>query len=418
MSFSDGVHRQPLAAISRRHHLQVGGCRCIMIVNRLITRFVCMSTVFATFVSSSAATAQDGTIRVYIGTYTGAESKGIYLSRLDPSTGALAPAELAAEVANPSFLAIHPGGKFVYAVNEVSDSDGIRTGAVSAFAVEPQTGKLKLLNHQSSQGAGPCHIVVDRAGKNALVANYSGGSCASLPIGDDGKVGEATSAQQHKGKSVNPARQQEPHAHSINLDAANRFVFVADLGLDQVLVYRFDVVKGILTANDPPAVSVTAGAGPRHFSMHPSGKFAYVINELGNTVTAFTYDPERGTLEEIQNITTLPKDFKDASYTAEVVVHPSGKFLYGSNRGHDSLAIFTINAGTGKLTAVGHQPTGGKTPRNFAIDPSGTFLLAENMDSGTIVVFRIDPNTGELKPTSHKLEVPSPVCVRMVKVAN
>lgn len=377
-----------------------------------------MATLFAASQMSSAALAQDGTIRVYIGTYTGAASKGIYLSRLDPATGSLSPAELAAEVANPSFLAIHPGGKFVYAVNEVSDSDGKKTGAVSAFAVEPQTGKLKLLNHKSSQGAGPCHIVVDRAGKNALVANYGGGSCASLPIGDDGRVGDATSTQQHKGKSVNPARQQEPHAHSINLDAANRFVFVADLGLDQVLVYRFDATKGTLTANDPPAASVAAGAGPRHFSIHPSGKFAYVINELGNTVTAFTYNSERGTLQEIQSITTLPKDFNGTSYTAEVVVHPSGRFLYGSNRGHDSLAVFTIDTNTGKLIAVGHQPTGGKTPRNFAIDPSGTFLLAENMESGTIVVFRIDPKTGELKPTGQKLDVPSPVCVRMVKVGN
>ena len=377
-------------------------------------RIARMATMIAAALSSGLAVAEDGMVRVYIGTYTGAKSKGIYASQLDSSTGALSPAELAAEVANPSFLAIHPSRKFLYAVSEVADVAGKPTGAVSAFSIGAKTGKLKLLNQQSSHGAGPCHLVVDRSGKNVLVANYGGGSCASLPISEDGKVGEATSAIQHTGKSVNPARQEGPHAHSINVDPANRFAFVADLGLDKVLIYRFDSTKGLLAANDPPSVSVAPGAGPRHFAFHPSSKFAYVINEIANTVTAFAYDASRGALKEIQTITTLPKDFKDTSHTAEVVVHPSGRFLYGSNRGHDSLAIFAIDPGNGKLTTVGYQPTGGKTPRNFAIDPLGTFLLAENSQSDTIVVFRIDPQTGELKSTGQTLEVASPVCVRFV----
>lgn len=388
-----------------------------MVTMRSITRFICLSNLLVALLITEMAAAEEGAMRVYIGTYTGAKSQGIYLSQLDPATGALSDAELAAEVKNPSFLAIHPSRKFVYAVSEVSDAGGKPTGGVSAFAVDPKTGKLKLLNQQSSQGAGPCHLVVDQTGKNVLVANYGGGSCAALPIGDDGKLGETTAAIQHKGKSVDPGRQEAPHAHSINLDPANRFAFVADLGLDQVLIYRFDAAKGTLTANDPPAAAVAPGSGPRHFAMHPTGKFAYVINEMANTVTAFTYDGKLGRLQEIQNITTLPTGYKETSHTAEVVVHPSGKFLYGSNRGHDSLAIFSIDPATGKLTAVGHQSTGGKTPRNFAIDPSGTWLLAENQGSGTIVVLQIDQKTGELKPTGHALEVESPVCVRMLPVS-
>jgi len=386
-----------------------------MAITRSITRFICLSNLLAALLFTQMAAAQEGAMRVYIGTYTGAKSQGIYLSQLDPATGALSDAELAAEVKNPSFLAIHPSRKFLYAVSEVSDAGGKPTGGVSAFAVDPKTGKLKLLNQQSSQGAGPCHLVVDQTGRNVLIANYGGGSCAALPIGDDGKLGEATAAIQHKGKSVDPGRQEAPHAHSINLDPANRFAFVADLGLDQVLIYRFDPAKGTLTANDPPAAAVAPGSGPRHFAMHPTGKFAYVINEMANTVTAFAYDGKLGRLQEIQNITTLPAGYKETSHTAEVVVHPSGKFLYGSNRGHDSLAIFTINPETGKLTAVGHQSTGGKTPRNFAIDPSGRWLLAENQGSGTIVVLQIDQKTGELKPTRHALAVESPVCVRMIQ---
>ena len=351
---------------------------------------------------------------VYVGTYTGSGSKGIYLCQLDTANGALTSLGLAAETENPSFLALHPARTFLYAVNETGNFGGKPTGAVSAFAIGPATGKLTLLNQQSSEGTDPCHLVVDQAGKHVLVANYTSGSVAALAIREDGRLGAHTAAIQHQGSSVNPNRQQGPHGHSINLDAANRFAFAADLGLDKVLVYRFDPVKGSLTPNDPPAASVAPGAGPRHFAFHPNGRFAYVINEILSTVTAFRYDAERGILTEIQTVATLPADFKGTSSTAEVQVHPSGKFLYGSNRGHDSLAIFTIDADTGRLTPAGHQPTGGKTPRNFGIDPTGNWVLAANQSSNNIAVFRVDLQTGALKPTGTALEVPVPVCVKMM----
>ena len=367
--------------------------------------------------SFTAAESKTGAkeLLVYVGTYTSAKSEGIFTFRMNLDSGALTPAGVTTGVKNPSFLAIHPSRKFLYAVSEVEDSDGKKSGGVTAFAIDAATGKLTKLNAQSSEGAGPCHLVVDRSGKCVLVANYGGGSVASLPIGEDGKLAKAASAIQHQGASVNPRRQESPHAHSINVDPGNRYAVAADLGLDKVLVYRLDAAKGTLTPNDPPSTSVAPGAGPRHFAFHPTGRFAYVINEITCTVTAFAYDGDRGVLKEIQTITTLPHEVKEGYSTAEVQVHPSGKFLYGSNRGHHSIAIFSIDPDSGKLTAVGHQPTGGKTPRNFAIDPTGQFLLAENQDSDTIVVFRIDAKTGELKPTGHIVEVPSPVCVRFLE---
>jgi len=352
---------------------------------------------------------------VFIGTYTDGNSKGIYRARLDLSTGDLSEPELAAEIENPSFLALHPAGKFLYAAGELSKFEGKPGGAVSAFALDAKTGTLTLLNQKSSRGAGPCHLVVDRGGRNVLVANYGGGSVAVLPIDEDGSLQEASAFVQHVGKSVNPRRQEAPHAHSINLDPNGRFAVVADLGLDKVLVYRFDSEKGSLRPNDPPHVELAPGAGPRHFAFHPSGRFGYVINEMHSTVTALVYDAKRGMFDEIHTVSTLAEPHQGNS-TAEVQVHPSGKFLYGSNRGHDSLAIFSIDEETGRLTSVGHQSTDGKTPRNFGIDPTGAFVLAANQSSNTIVVFRIDERTGQLKPTGHSIEVPRPVCVRMLTI--
>ena len=354
---------------------------------------------------------------VFFGTYTGAKSKGIYVSRIDPATGRLTAPELAAESVNPSFLAVHPNRRFLYAVNELGEYNGKPGGAVSAFAIDARAGKLTLLNQQSSGGGGPCHLVVDKAGRNVLVANYGGGSVAVLPIQEGGRLGEATAFIQHTGSSVNPRRQKEPHAHSINLDTANRFAFAADLGLDRILVYRFDAAKGTLTPNEPPFAIVAPGAGPRHFAFHPRGRFAYVINEMQCTVTAFSYNARRGELVEVQTISTLPagQDMSPNFSTAEVQAHPSGKFLYGSNRGHDSIIVFTIEPKTGKLTYVENQSTRGKTPRNFGIDPTGKFLLAANQGSDTVVGFRIDDKTGCLTPTGHVVEVGAPVCVRFVE---
>lgn len=369
----------------------------------------------------SPAMAQTGTkgakmdkLWVYIGTSTGAKSKGIYRFELDLASGKASAPVLAAETAKPTFLAIHPGQRFLYAVGEINDFKKQRAGAVNAFALDPKTGGLTLLNQQSSGGPGPCHVSIDKAGKNVLVANYVGGSAGCLPVDADGKLGNMSSFVQHKGSSADPKRQEGPHAHSINLDPANHFAFVADLGLDKVMIYRFDPAKGELTPNTPPAADVAPGSGPRHFAFHPTGKYAYVINELKNTITVFGYDPEKGTLTTLQTATTLPEGFKGTSYTAEVVVHPSGKFVYGSNRGQNSIAIFAVNPASGKLTARGHQAEGIKWPRNFAIDPTGTYLLAANEQGHTVAIFRIDPETGSLTPTGNVVEVPSPMCVRMI----
>ena len=352
--------------------------------------------------------------RVYVGTYTGVKSKGIYRCDLVLATGALSAPQLAAEVTSPSFLAIHPSGRFVYSVNEISDLGGKKVGGVTAFAVDPTTGNLSKLSQESSGGAGPCHLVVDKAGRNVLAANYGGGSACVLPIAADGKVGAATAFVQHVGSGANKQRQESPHAHSINLDPANRFAFVADLGLDKVLVYKFDGNAGKIVANDPPAASVDAGAGPRHFAFHPTGRFAYVINEMHCTVTAFAYDADRGVLKPVQTITTLPDGVKPGYSTAEVQVHPSGKFLYGSNRGHHSIAAFAINQETGQLTAVGHATEKIKTPRNFGIDPTGKFVIVANQDGDSLVVFRVNQQTGQLEPTGHSVEVPTPVCVKFL----
>jgi 6-phosphogluconolactonase len=351
---------------------------------------------------------------VYVGTYTQRGSKGIYRLELDLATGKLSSAELAAKTTAPSFLALHPTGRFLYAVNEVKDFGGKSSGAVSAFARDPRTGNLTFLNQKPSGGADPCHLVVDRKGKHVLAANYTGGSACVLAVGADGRLGKTTAFVQHKGSSVNKVRQKGPHAHSINLDAANRFAFVADLGLDKVLVYRYDAARGTLTPNDPPAAAVAPESGPRHFAFHPNGKTAYVINELASTVTAFRYDADRGTLAKLQTVPTLPRGYKGNSTTAEVQVHPSGKFLYGSNRGHDSIVAFAIDADTGKLTYVGHQARQIKTPRNFGIDPTGTYLIVANQDADSLVVFRIDQKTGRLTPTGHTAKVPMPVCVKMI----
>jgi 6-phosphogluconolactonase len=368
--------------------------------------------------SSQDESAAPKVFRVYVGTYTGGDgtkkSEGIYLLELDLRSGALSQPQLAGRAINPSFLAVHPSQKFLYAVDEVGRFQGRQGGGISAFAIDSETGLLSVLNQESSVGSGPCHLVVDRLGKNVLLANYGSGSIACLPIESSGRLQPHTSFIQHEGSGTNPARQESPHAHSINLDSEGRFAVVADLGLDRLFVYSFDSAQGRLKPNQPAFSPVAAGAGPRHFAFHPTGRYGYVINEMANTVTAFKYDASHGTLSEIQTISTLPSDFKGTSYTAEVQVHPSGKFLYGSNRGHDSITVFAIEAETGKLTMAGIEPTQGKNPRNFALDPTGMFLLAENQDSASIVVFRIDAEHGTLKPTGQTVSIFKPVCIKMI----
>lgn len=351
---------------------------------------------------------------MYFGTYTGAKSKGIYVSRFDPATGRLRPPELAAEATNPSFLALHPNERFVYAVGEVDDGQGKGHGTVSAYALDVGTGKLTLVNRQSSGGGGPCHLAVDAKGNCVLTANYGSGSVAALPIRADGSLGAPATTIQHTGSSVNRDRQAGPHAHLISPSPDNRFALTCDLGLDRVIAYHFDAKISKLTPAKPGFATVAAGAGPRHLAFSPDGKFVYVINEMISSITAFSYEAGTAAMTEVQTVSTLPKDSATTSYCAEIAMHPTGKFLYGSNRGHDSIAVFAVEPKSGKLTALEYPSTQGKTPRHFAIDPTGRWLLAENQASDSVVVFGIDGVTGKLTPTGQTLPVGSPVCAVFV----
>lgn len=351
-------------------------------------------------------------VYVYVGTYTtSTPAEGIYKYRLDTTTGKLTAEGLAAESLSPSFLALHPNRKFLYAVNEHSQ-------AVSAFAIDSTTGELTFLNQFSSRGAAPCHLVVDRIGKNVLVANYSTGSVAVLPIAVDGRLQPATAHMVHtqRGEPKPKKGPKGSKAHSINVDPQNRFAFAADTGLDQIFVYRFDSEKGTLVENDPNGVVTPHDMGPRHFAFRPDGKFAYVINETGNTVIAYAYDAERGVLAEIQTVPTLPVGFDQNSWTSDVQVHPSGRFLYGANRGHHSIAVYAIDEENGTLELVEIEPVRGEFPRGFGIDPTGRFFFSCNRQSNQIVVFRIDQESGALEATGDVIDLPSPTAMQFLPI--
>jgi 6-phosphogluconolactonase len=350
---------------------------------------------------------------VYLGTYTGPRSKGIYFFRFDEA-GQASSLGLAAETANPSFLAVDPTEQFLYVVNEISDYQHGSSGAISAFSIDRKTGKLGFLNQVPSQGADPCYVTLDKTGKYVLVANYGSGTVAVFPRLPDGKLGEASAIVQHAGHGPNPERQGSPHAHQIELTNDNRFAIAADLGLDQLLVYKFNSENGTLTANNPAVAQVDPGSGPRHFAFAPNGKFTYVLEEMGSAITAFAFDSSKGILRNLQTISSLPKDFKGHNDAAEIAVHPSGKFVYASNRGDESIAAFAIGS-DGKLMFVQRTPTEGKTPRGFAIDPTGSYLLVGNQASDNVVVFGIDPRNGRLNPTGKVLDVPAPVAVQFVR---
>jgi 6-phosphogluconolactonase len=353
----------------------------------------------------------------YVGTYTGKDSKGIYLFRLETKNPdvsqnvMLVPLGLAAEIRSPSFLALDPKRRLLFAVNEMNQFDGQPGGAASAFSIDPATGKLTLINQQSTKGSGPCHLVLDDTGRNLIVANYGSGSVAVIPVAEDGRLSAASSFVQHEGSSVNPSRQEGPHAHCVTMSPDNKFAFVCDLGLDQILSYRFDAENGKLTPNEPAFASSKPGAGPRHIEFRPDGKFAYAINELNSTVTTYAYDPEKGTLTEVQTVSSLPEYFDGPNTGAEIAVHPSGKYVYVSNRGHESVVLFEIDRDKGTLTYVEEQSTGGKTPRHFGIQPSGKHMAIANQNSGTLLLCRIDDGNGRLKPSGVFAEVPSPACV-------
>jgi 6-phosphogluconolactonase len=354
---------------------------------------------------------------VYVGTYTSKTSKGIHVYRLDMNSGELTPDHIVTGITNPSYLAISPQRNFLYSVSEVSDSQGKPTGSVSAFAIDSSNGNLRRLNHVSSEGASPCYVSVDSTGRWVLVANYSSGTIAVLPVQEDGSLGNASDIKKHTGSSVNPKRQKQAYAHCIIPSPDNRYIFAADLGTDKVMIYKFDAENGTLTENDPPFAQVKPGAGPRHFTFHPTGKLAFLIQELNSTLTSFAYDSSQGTLTEIQTVSTLPKSFTGENTCADVHVHPNGKFVYGSNRGHDSIAIFALDEASGNMEFIGHESTQGRIPRNFAIDPTGTYLFAANQNTDNIVGFQIDPESGKLTPTGHSVKVSMPVCIRMMPVS-
>jgi 6-phosphogluconolactonase len=355
---------------------------------------------------------------VYVGTYTATSSKGIYNYRFDPKTGQLTPIGVAAEMANPSFMATDPQHRFLYAVTEMGQEPGAdsykKNGSISSFSIDRKTGALTFLNKVDAGGGGSCHLIVDKTGKMLFVANYGSGNVASFAIKPDGTLGERTGFHQHTGSSVDPARQKGPHAHAVVLSPDNRFLFVPDLGMDQIKIYRVDAAKGTFTANDPGYATVKAGLGPRHFTFGRGAKFAYALCEMGSSVAVFSYNPVKGSLTPVQTISNLPDGFTGIDNSAEIEMDRSGRFLYASNRGNDSITVFAVDPAKGTLTKVQVVPTQGNIPRNFALDPTGKYLIAANQKSNSMVVFSVDPHNGKLKAAGQMLDIPSPVDILFV----
>jgi 6-phosphogluconolactonase len=361
---------------------------------------------------------QSNTLTLYIGTYTSSDSKlgrrsqGIYRFSMDMRTGALALAGITSGIANPTWLTLHPTGRTLYAGSEVREHGQRSGGAAIAYARDPASGELTRLNDQLTLGAGPCHLSLDSTGRMLMVANYASGSLTVFPVREDGSLDPASQVIQHAGAGPVADRQEAAHAHCIVPNPTGGYALAADLGIDQVMVYRIDLDAKRLEPADPPSAELAPGAGPRHIAFHPNGRWLYVTGELDSTLTVFAWNAERGALQPVQAISTLPEGWQGINYPAEVAVAPSGRIVYMSNRGHDSIAIFAVDEATGKLTPAGHEPTQGSFPRHFALDPSGAFMLVANQDSDNVVVFRVDQVTGKLTPTGHAVEVPMPVCVK------
>lgn len=365
-----------------------------------------------TLTPSSLSAADKPDYLMYIGTFTQGTSEGIYVFQYNSGTGETAPMGLAAKVQQPTFLALHPNGRYLYTVNEMGRWEGQKGGGISAFSMDKKTGQLTLLNSVSSKGSGPTHLSLDKSGRWLYAANYGSGSVTVIPVGLDGHLGEAVDSRQHTGSSANPSRQKGPHAHWIEPLPGGRFVMTADLGLDQLITYPFDPQTGKL--GEGLKTQVAGGSGPRHFAFHPKKNWGYLINEMSNTIIAYQGDYSKGTWQELQTVKTLPPDFTGTSYTAEVAVHPNGKFLYGSNRGHDSIALFDIDPNQGTLTLKECFSTQGKYPRHFALDPKGKHLVTANQDGENMLVYRIDSKTGRLTALGDPIKTPKPVCVLFV----
>jgi 6-phosphogluconolactonase len=361
---------------------------------------------------------------VYVGTYsepikfgTGqileGKGKGIYIFKFDPKTGELSEHGLAAGVRNASYLVIDKKREYLYCVNEMKEWNGQFGGGLSAYRINQDTGGLTFINAKPSKGTDPCHIIVDRTGQFVFVANFASGSFIGYRIGPDGGLGDEVAFVQHEGSSVDPKRQTGPHAHAVEFDRQGKFVYVPELGLDKVMIYELDQSTGAVKPASQPWVKVAPGAGPRQLVMHPKADFAYLINELNCTMTAYGYDPKTGALTELQTLTTMPPEgFDKHNSCAEVQITPDGRFLYGSNRGHNSLVIYAIDAKTGLMTLVGHESTRGEIPRNFEVGPTGRFLIAANQDTNNLVPFRLDPETGKLTAVGQSVEAGTPICVR------
>ncbi|MGE0127309.1 MAG: lactonase family protein [Blastocatellales bacterium] len=385
--------------------------------NQFTRREFVKTSGLAALAHSIPASAQTGSkqksneLLMYVGTYTRGKSEGIYVYRMNLADGQLKHAATVKGISNPSFLAIDPKRRFLYAANESGEFAGKRGGGVTAFAIDQKTGDLRKLNEQNSPGV-PCYVSVHPSGKFVFAANYGGGNVVIYPVRADGSLSEASDVAQHTGTGGDPKRQDRPHAHCILPDQSGRYVFAPDLGIDKVMIYRVDTKNGKFIPNGFGATK--PAAGPRHFAFHPSGKFGYVINELDSTVTVFEYDKAKGALKEVQAISALPAGFSGTSYCADIHVHPSGRFVYGSNRGHDSIVAFAIDQNTGKLNLIGHEPTGGKWPRNFGVDPTGAFLLVANQNTDNVVTFRIDQQSGKLTATGQNTEIPVPVCLKFI----
>jgi 6-phosphogluconolactonase len=362
-------------------------------------------------VVNTAARARE--LLMYVGTYTSGKSEGIYLYRLSLADGSLTRVSATGGVNSPSYLTLERARRFLYAVEETEEFEGAKSGAVSAFTVERTDGSLRFINRQASMGGAPCYVNADSTGRFVLVANYSGGNVAVLPVKKGGGLGKATDVRQDSGSGPVRERQEGPHAHSVLLDPSNRHAYSCDLGTDKVMVYDFDSRRGTLTPNRQPFVSLKSGAGPRHLTFDRAGRHVYVLNELDSTVTAFARERTTGALQELKTYPLLPADFNGENTGADIHLTPDGRFLYCSNRGHDSIAAFRVDARAGDLTPAGHTPTGGRTPRNFAVDPTGRFLLVANQHSDSVVTFRIEPSTGALAATGHTAEIPSPVCLKL-----
>jgi 6-phosphogluconolactonase len=364
--------------------------------------------------AASSSSASDDL--VFFGTHAVGPGRGLSVAHFDSDTGVLTKPQLVVEAAAPAFFVIHPDGRHLYACNSNDFARGFTGETISAFSIDPQTGRLTLINQQSSGGADPSYVTLDATNRYLLIANYKGGSIAVIRLNPDGSLGERTATIQHHGSSIDPKRQTQPYAHSIRIDPTNRFALVADLGLDKLFVYRFNARDGSLQPNDPPFATVTPGAGPRHLAFDPKGRYVYLINEMASTIVTFAWDSKKGALTQRQTLSTLPAGFQGASQCAEILVHPNGKYLYGSNRGHDSLAVFAIDGRTGQLRLIEHVATQGRTPRNFAFDPSQQWIIVTNHGSDNAMVFRVDGKTGRLTPHGQPVDIVYPFGIGFLRV--